>query len=239
MKKRSTAIVLAAGMGSRMKSKVAKQYMMLAGKPVLFYSLAAFERSEVDDIILVVGKAEEEYCKREIVDRYGITKVRAIVPGGSERYLSVINGLKEIADADYVFVHDGARPFVTPSMIAELISALADRDALVVGVPSKDTVKIVNEEGVVTDTPDRKMVYNIQTPQAFSYPLLRKAYDKLLEEKAVMVTDDAMVVEQMLGAQVSVVLGSYQNIKITTPEDMMVAEAFLKGIKDSKREEKY
>ncbi|MBE5962395.1 MAG: 2-C-methyl-D-erythritol 4-phosphate cytidylyltransferase [Lachnospiraceae bacterium] len=227
MKKRSTAIVLAAGMGSRMQSKIAKQYMLLCGKPVLYYSLAAFEQSEVDDIILVVGKEEIEYCKREIVERYEITKVRAIVTGGSERYLSVINGLDCVVGADYVMVHDGARPFVTPGMIAELLNALKEKEALVVGVPSKDTVKLVDANGMVTETPDRKTVYNIQTPQAFSYSLLRSAYDKLLEEKAVMVTDDAMVVEQMLGAKVTVVMGSYQNIKITTPEDMIVAEAFL------------
>ncbi len=232
MKKKSTAIVLAAGMGSRMKSTVAKQYMLLCGKPVLFYSLAAFEQSEVDDIILVVGKNEEEYCKKEIVDRYGITKVRAIVTGGSERYLSVINGLDQISETDYVLVHDGARPFVTPSMIAGLLDRLKEKEALVVGVPSKDTVKLVDASGVVRATPDRKTVYNIQTPQAFSYPLLRKAYDRLLKEESVTVTDDAMVVEQMLGTQVAVVMGSYQNIKITTPEDMIIAEAFFKMQRD-------
>lgn len=225
-----TAIVLAAGSGKRMNSNVHKQYMLLAGKPVLYYALKAFEESSVTDIVLVTGAGEERYCRREIVERYGIRKVCAIVEGGRERYHSVYEGLKAATGADYVLIHDGARPLVTVEIIEKSIAAVKESLACVVGMPVKDTIKVVGEGGFAKDTPERSTLWQIQTPQSFSYALIADAYKKVLASCDVMVTDDAMVLEQMTQQKVRVIEGSYRNIKITTPEDLMMAEAYLKDI---------
>ena len=141
-----TAIVLAAGSGKRMNSKVHKQYLLMNGKPVLYYSLKAFEESNVDKIVLVVGAGEIEYCKKEIVERYGFVKVCAIVEGGKERYHSVYEGLKAAGETDYVLIHDGARPFLTQDIIERTITMVAQCKACVVGMPVKDTIKIVDKD---------------------------------------------------------------------------------------------
>lgn len=223
-----TAVVLAAGSGRRMNSSVHKQYMMLAGKPVLYYALKAFEESEVTDIVLVVGQGEIEYCRQRIVDKYGFRKVKAIVEGGRERYNSVYAGLVAAPETDYVLIHDGARPFVDEDMIKRSIDGAKCYQACVVGMPVKDTIKVVGEDGVAKGTPDRRTLWQIQTPQSFSYPLILDAYAKMIAEADCAVTDDAMVLEQVTGRRVRVIEGSYQNIKITTPEDLLVAEAYLK-----------
>ena len=223
-----TAIVLSAGKGSRMNSDVHKQYLMLADKPVIAYALEAFERSQVNDIVLVVGAGEEDYCRTQIVEKYGIKKVKAIVSGGKERYHSVYHGLQATGNTDYVLIHDGARPFVTDSMISRIIEAVQIKQACVAGMHVKDTIKITNERDEVQVTPERKNVWMVQTPQAFSYPLIRKAYERMLQQEDATITDDAMVVERMCNVPVSLVEGSYTNIKITTPEDMTIAEAILK-----------
>ncbi len=223
-----TAVVLAAGKGSRMNSKVHKQYLMLAGKPVLAYSLEAFERSAVDGIILVTGENEESYCRTEIVERYGLKKVTEIVAGGRERYHSVFEGLKAAAGSDYVLIHDGARPFVTEEMIQKTMQAVREKSACIVGMPVKDTIKISDCENHVLDTPRREYVWTIQTPQAFSYGLIYHAYEQILKRPDCQITDDAMAVEQICKVPVHLIEGSYQNIKITTPEDMLVAEALLR-----------
>ena len=223
-----TAIVLAAGSGKRMQTKVHKQYLDLLGKPVLYYALKAFEDSAVDEIILVTGKGEISYCQTEIVDRYGFKKVTHIVEGGKERYHSVYEGLKCAAGADYVLIHDGARPFVTEEILKRGLQKVKETGACVIGMPSKDTVKLSDEEGYVKETPNRKCVWTIQTPQIFSYSLIREAHDSIRQKDMSKITDDAMVVEQETGAKVALAEGSYQNIKITTPEDLDIAEAFLK-----------
>ncbi len=234
MSSHTTAIVLAAGQGKRMQSKIQKQYLLLADKPVLYYSLKAFEDSFIDHIILVVGKGEEEYCRKEIVEKYGFAKISAIVEGGRERYHSVANGIKAISvPTDYVFVHDGARPFITTEILERALKQVKVTDACVVGMPVKDTVKISDEDGFVEMTPPRARVWQVQTPQVFSYQVIASAYNKLIEqeqqlvEQGVFVTDDAMVVEYFEKKKVKLVEGSYQNIKITTPEDLNVAESFL------------
>ena len=167
-----TAIVLAAGVGKRMNSKIQKQYMLLGGKPVLFYALDAFEKSRVDEIILVVGKGEIEYCRKEIVEKYKFHKVTKIVEGGKERYHSVYEGLKAIDTADYVLIHDGARPFINQQILVHAIEAVKQYQACVVGMPVKDTIKITTEDGFSKETPERKHVWMIQTPQCFSYSLI-------------------------------------------------------------------
>ena len=226
-----TAIVLAGGRGKRMESDIQKQYMELLGKPLIYHSLAAFEHSAVDEIILVTGAGEEEYCRKEIVEVYGFTKVSAIVPGGKERYHSVYEGLKAAAGSTYVLIHDGARPCVTPEIIQASIDGAVENWACVIGMPVKDTIKIADASEFAETTPERSRLWMIQTPQAFSYHLVREAYDRLFdrEENQKGITDDAMVVETMTSHKVRLIRGSYKNMKVTTPEDMAIAEIFLKS----------
>lgn len=224
---KNTAIILAAGKGKRMQSDVPKQYLLLEGHPILFYSIRAFEESFIDEIILVTGKDEIEYCQKEIVDKYGFQKVKKIVAGGKERYHSVYEGLKAIEHADYVYIHDGARPFVTNEILERVRKEVEQCKACVVGMPVKDTIKIAGEGNLVKDTPDRKNVWQIQTPQTFSYALVKEAYDKLMQKEDDSITDDAMVVEKMLQHPIRLVEGSYENIKITTPEDLRIGKLFV------------
>ena len=229
---KTVAIVLAAGRGKRMQSDVAKQYLLVRNKPVLFYSLKAFQDSLVDEIILVTAESEIAYCKDEIVEKYEFSKVSQIVAGGKERYHSVHNGLKACEDADIVLIHDGARPFVDDAIIARNINTVKEYGACVTGMPVKDTIKISDAEGFVQETPRRDLIWTIQTPQTFRYDLIRNAYDTFLNNeeencKLYNVTDDAMVAELFGGLKVKLVEGSYNNVKITTPEDMLLAEAIL------------
>lgn len=226
-KQKYAAIVLAAGSGKRMNSKVHKQYLIIQDRPVLYYSLKAFEDSAVDEIVLVVGKGEEEFCRKEIVDKYGISKVKAIVEGGKERYHSVFEGLKQTSDADYVLIHDGARPFVNQDIIRRCMQEVQKYQACVVGMPVKDTIKIADEEGYAKQTPDRKNVWMIQTPQTFSYALIYEAYEEMLKTADAAITDDAMVLERTKDKKSKLIEGSYRNIKITTPEDLLIANVYL------------
>lgn len=234
MKRKTAAVVLAAGQGSRMKSDVHKQYLLLQGRPVLYYSLKAFEESFVDEIVLVTGAGEISYCRKEIVEKYGLRKVSRIVEGGRERYHSVFCGLQALDDCGYVFIHDGARPFITGEILERAYEAVQKENACVVGMPVKDTIKLVDEDRYADSTPRRDRMWLIQTPQVFSFDLVRGAYAAFLEkeemflEQGMKVTDDAMLVEQFTNTRIKLVEGSYENIKITTPEDMIVAEAFLK-----------
>ena len=229
MSERNTAIVLAAGQGKRMHSKVQKQFLEIQGYPVLYYSLRCFQESPlIQDIILVTGEESISYCKEDIVQKYGFTKVSAVIPGGKERYDSVYAGLCECRDCEYVLIHDGARPFVTEEILKRGLQKVKETGACAIGMPSKDTVKLSDEEGYVKETPNRKCLRTIQTPQIFSYSLIREAHDSIRQKDMSKITDDAMVVEQETGAKVALAEGSYQNIKITTPEDLDIAEAFLK-----------
>lgn len=233
-----TAIVLAAGVGSRMKSEKAKQFMKVAGQEVLYYSLRAFHmHPEVDAVVLVTKEAFVEHCRKELVERYQFTKVRNICIGGKERYDSVYQGLlaaEVCGEEDIVLVHDGARPFVTADMISDSIACAKKYGACTIGVPVKDTIKIVDAELYGVETPKRADTYQIQTPQTFQLSLLRTAYEKMYEAKrhgdTHNITDDTMLVEQYAGVRCKVVQGAYENIKITTPEDLEVAEIFAKKL---------
>ena len=226
---RCTEIDLAAGQGKRMHRKIQKQFLEIGGKPVLYYSLHCFQESPlIRDIILVTGEEMISYCEQEIVKKYGFSKVRKVTAGGKERYDSVYAGLLCCQDTDYVYIHDGARPFITEEMVQRGYEAVKRNNACVMGMPSKDTVKLADSSGYVKETPDRKIVWNIQTPQIFSYDLIRGAYESIRKKDMTGVTDDAMVVEQETGTKILLVEGSYQNIKITTPEDLAIAEAFLR-----------
>lgn len=225
---RNTAIILAGGKGKRMNSAVPKQYLLLRDKPVLFYALNTFSESDlIDEIILVTGADQIEYCRTEIVEKYSISKVSSIVAGGKERYLSVYNGIKAIKSADNIFIHDGARPFVTKEIIERTYKSVVIDKACVTAMPVKDTIKIADSDGYVRETPTRSLVWTIQTPQVFQKELIEKAYQKLIESGRTDATDDAMVAETMLHAKVRLVEGSYQNIKITTPEDLLTGEHYI------------
>ena len=229
-----TAIVLAAGSGKRMNTAVHKQYLDIKGKPVLYYALHAFEQSSVDEIVLVVGKGETDYCRQEIVEKYGLKKVKKIVEGGKERYHSVYEGLKAADHPDYVLIHDGARPFILKKTIEQTMQEVKKYQACVVAVPVKDTVKIADEEGYAKETPERKYVWAVQTPQVFSYPMIYDAYEKALQQEDSAITDDAMVLEKVTGRKVRLIEGSYRNIKITTPEDLLIAECYLEHPEEEK-----
>ena len=230
---KTAAIVLAAGQGKRMQSAVAKQFLLLNNEPVVCHSLRVFEESDVETIILVTGADEIQYCKEEIVEKYGFKKVSAIVAGGKERYHSVYEGLCAlygVLDADgIVLIHDGARPMITREIIVRTMEAAKKHGACVAAMPVKDTIKVADPNGFAAATPDRSTLWQIQTPQTFVYDLVYGAYTKLLSDEAYQkgITDDAMVVETMCGGNVKLVEGSYENIKVTTPEDMIVAECFL------------
>lgn len=230
MREKNAAIVLAAGRGKRMNSTVHKQYLLLQGKPVLYYSLKTFEECPfIDEVVLVTGEGEISYCQKEIVEKFGFSKVCAVVPGGKERYHSVYEGLKALKEPDYVYIHDGARPFVDQEMLLRARKTVLESQACVVGMPVKDTIKISDGEQNAVETPERSKVWMVQTPQVFSYPLIYRAYKKLIDGNIQNVTDDAMVLELMEQRQAKLVEGSYQNIKITTPEDLLIAECFCQN----------
>ncbi len=232
--KKYAAIVLSAGSGSRMKSDIPKQYLPLIEKPVIYYSLMAFQNSPVDEIILVSGANDIEYCRKEIVERYGLSKVTRIVAGGKERYDSVYEGLCA-TDAEYVLIHDGARPVLTSHLIDRMIQGVENTGACIAAMPVKDTIKLSDEHKQVASTPDRKHLWMVQTPQCFARTLLEESYEILkckqkAGENVPDITDDAMIVEYATGKKITLVEGAYTNLKITTPEDLAVAEIFLKSL---------
>lgn len=227
-----TAIILSAGNGSRMNSKIKKQYMLVLGKPIIWHTLKVFQESSVDEIVLVTGESEREYC-RKLVNEGRFTKVKQIVSGGKERYHSVYQGLLATNESEYVLIHDGARPLVSLQIIENSIKEVQKHNACIVAVKVKDTIKRVDEDGTVSDTPNRNQLWAVQTPQAFSYSLLRASYDKMMQDSGAEVTDDAMVVEKYSSNKIHVIEGKYTNIKITTPEDLETAENFLKKVEKS------
>ncbi len=225
-----TAIVLAAGQGKRMNSSVAKQFLMLHQRPILYYSLKAFEESSVDEIVLVTGEDQVEYCRENIVKKYNIRKVSKIVVGGAERYDSVYKALIAMEKSDYLLIHDGARPFLSKDLIENLILQVKTYKACILGTPVKETIKVVNKDGYIADTPDRNTLWNAQTPQAFEYETIKKAYTIFCQDADKgknKVTDDAMIYETYLNQPVKIIMGDYRNIKITTPEDLDIAKVLL------------
>jgi 2-C-methyl-D-erythritol 4-phosphate cytidylyltransferase len=222
------ALIPAAGMGKRMQAGINKQYLQLGGMPIVGRTISLFQDAPcVDDIYVITPEQEIPYCRTEIVAQYGFTKVRAIVPGGKERQNSVLNGLRALdgtAEDAVILIHDGVRPFIGNHILEHAVATARDHDGALVAVPVKDTVKIV-EAGVVRDTPPRETIWLAQTPQAFRYGIIRAAHE-MADAEGFLGTDDASLVERM-GREVHIVLGDYRNIKITTPEDLLLAETFL------------
>ena len=226
---RTIALMMAAGKGSRMKADKNKVYLELCGKPVLYYSLLAYEKSRVDEIILVVTPGDEEYVRKEIVERYGFRKVGKIVPGGSERFESVSLGIRSCPDRGeaYLLIHDGARPFIRPDQIDLCIEETGKYKACAMAMPVKDTIRIVDEEGFSLSTPDRKTLWLMQTPQCCLLSEARVAYKRMMDAWDGDITDDVMVLERYIGRHSRMIRGSYDNIKLTTPEDMVIGETIL------------
>ena len=228
---KTDALIAAAGKGQRMGGKMKKQFITLNGKPLLLYTLKAFEEFVgIEHMYLVLDEGDFEYCKGEIIQKYGITKVSQLIPGGERRQDSVWNGLKAMeGHCDMVIIHDGARPFVSPDILKRLMKAMKDVQAVVTAIPARDTIKRVDERGNVVDTLRRNTLFHIQTPQGFRYDVIKEAYKKALKE-GIQGTDDAYFVERM-GMRVKVIEGSSFNIKITTPEDIALAHSLLRSWK--------
>ena len=222
------ALVPAAGMGKRMGVGFNKQYILLGGQPIVGRTLQVFERLPlVDEIHVIVPEEEIPYCREHVVRAGGFTKVRSVLAGGKERQNSVLNGLRALdgcAEDDVVVIHDGVRPFVTAEMVERSVEVAGEFDGALVAVPAKDTVKMV-EDGVIVDTPPRERIWLAQTPQTFQFSLLFQAHQKAAQE-LFKGTDDACLVER-LGREVSLIPGDYHNLKITTPEDLPLAEAWM------------
>ena len=222
-----TVIFPAAGQGKRMQAGVNKVFLELAGKPILVHTLLKFSRCEaVDKLVVVVAPEEVLFIKRALRGVPGL-KPYTVVAGGAERQFSVANGLKAMdPETDLVLVHDAARPLVSPVTIACVIDEARRSGAAIAAVREKNTVKVVDSNGIVKKTPERAQLWEVQTPQGFKREIIEEAYQKAMQD-GTMGTDDASLVER-LGVPVKVVTSDYRNIKITTPEDLLVAEAFLR-----------
>lgn len=222
------AIILAGGKGKRMNAKISKQYIDLNGKPILYHTLKRFTESEViDKVILVISKDEIEYCKKEVLEKYNL-KIDIIVEGGVERQDSVFNALKHIENDDIVLIHDGARPFVSDKIINDGIKYAKTYGAAAPGVTPKDTIKIKDDNNFSISTPNRNFLVSIQTPQIFKAKIIKECHEKIKSDN-IAVTDDTMVVERYNNS-VYLYDGEYTNIKITTPEDLILAEKLIKYI---------
>ncbi len=222
-------VIAAAGLGSRMNSKLNKQYMLIQGRPVLAYCLDTFENFDtVDSMVVVANASEIEYCENEIIKKYGYKKVVGVIPGGKERQDSVWAGLNAFANSTgLVAIHDGARPLLTRQLLADLLCAAQKWGAAVPGVWARDTLKMVDEEGFVVDTLDRSRIAAVQTPQVFKYEMILRAFQMAYAE-GIYATDDASLFERYIG-RVKIVKSDTRNLKITTPEDIAVAESLLEN----------
>lgn len=227
MNSKICTLIPAAGEGNRLKSAVKKPYVALAQKPILTHTIQRFEQNPaVDEIFVLVNEADFEMCRATVLAPYAFQKVQPLVAGGATRQQSVHNGVRALpADTDFVIVHDGVRPFVTDETIFACLDAAAEWGAAVAAVPVKETIKMANAEDFIVETPPRERLWTVQTPQVFRKSLLEEAH-QIAEEKQLTATDDAALVEH-LGHPVKLVNGSYANVKITTPEDLRIANVFL------------
>jgi len=220
---RAAAVVVAAGSSQRMGAD--KLFLMLAGRPVLAWTLDALERAESIDRIIIVTRPDRIVTVQDACREFGITKAAAVVTGGETRAHSVLCGVRAAGDAEYIAVHDGARPFASPALIDALTLAAAECGAAAPAVAVKDTIKQITPDGFVAATPDRAMLRAVQTPQTFRAPLLRRALEYALE-RGLSPTDDCAAVE-LLGERVRLIEGEERNFKLTTPADLITAEAII------------
>jgi len=221
-------ILAAAGQGKRLGKQTPKVFIMLGNHPIIYYSLKILSESGlIDYILVVVGRDSIAYCEREVIQKYQFKKVNKVIEGGEHRQDSVYNGLKEVLpNTDLILIHDAARPFITHQLIEKTIADAKEVGAAIVGVPPVDTIKTINGGQWIEETLSRDSLVAIQTPQVFKYELLKDAYEKAYQDNF-YATDDALLVRR-LGGRVKLVNGDYENIKITFPHDLLVAEAILK-----------
>lgn len=233
----TSVVIPAAGQGRRMNAPINKQYLMINGKPILAYTLDVFENCPlISEMILVINKDEFRQCRQQVLRPYHYKKIR-LVEGGNTRQESVYKGLRAVnPKTDIVMIHDGARPIVQESVIIQSIYETLEYKATVVGVPAKNTIKMIDGEGFVKCTPNRDYLVEIQTPQTFEYELLKEAHEKAIEA-GIEGTDDAFLVER-LNYPVKIVTGHYTNIKITTPEDLIIAESIIKQLEKKDKQNK-
>lgn len=227
MRNRVVAVVPAAGRGLRMGRDTPKQYLLLGGLPLLVHSLRVLDESDaISAVVLATPQPDLDYCRQDIVARYGFKKIRQVVAGGAERQDSVRLGLAAVgSEAEIVLVHDAVRPFLTASMIAQVVEAAQKHGAAIVAIPMRDTVKRAGPDGLIEETVDRKPLWLAQTPQAFKRALLEEAHANAHRD-GFRATDDAQLVER-LGHRVAIVEGSTDNIKVTRPEDLAMGESIL------------
>jgi 2-C-methyl-D-erythritol 4-phosphate cytidylyltransferase len=230
---RISAIICAAGQGKRMGLGKNKQFLELEGKPLIIHTLQQWEECDrIDEVTVVVGRGEEDLIQR-LITTYQLKKAYQVITGGEERQESVYQGLLSIGRSkkpDIVLIHDGARPFITAQEINQLLEKLTVYDAAVLAVPLKDTIKKAAKDGHIEETLDRSQLWAIQTPQAFRYSLIWQAHQQAKRDE-ILATDDAALVERM-DTPVYIVQGSYNNIKLTTPEDIELAEFMLQRRKE-------
>ncbi|MBM4340801.1 MAG: 2-C-methyl-D-erythritol 4-phosphate cytidylyltransferase [Deltaproteobacteria bacterium] len=234
---KADAIIVSAGKGQRFMEGRKKQYFSLGGKPILAHTLDQFDACPlIHSILLVVGQEDQDYCLKEIIEKFRYRKISQITPGGKRRQDSVKNGLDALSSrSEIIVIHDGVRPFVTKEMIEDSIRSAIRFGAAIIAMPVKDTIKMAHNDGTILKTLDRETLYQAQTPQAFQSSLIREAYSRAKEDNFVG-TDDASLVER-LGKKVHILPGSYTNIKITTPEDLMLANLILEMRTHTKGEE--
>ncbi len=219
-----TAVIVAAGNSTRMGG-VNKQFLLIDGVPVLIRTLSAFSESNMIDEIVIAAREEDIPKMYAMIKEYKVLKVTDIVKGGKTRQESVFNAIRRSSPlSEYFAIHDGARPLVTEKIIEDTVKEAFLTGAAATGVRVKDTVKVVNEQGIITSTPDRNYLWAVHTPQVFERRLYLSAIDNVINSE--MFTDDCKLLEEY-GAEVKMVEGSYENIKITTPEDTDIAQAIL------------
>lgn len=223
-----SVVIVAGGKGTRMGSDINKQYLELNGKPVIAHTIAQFEQChKVDEIIIVTGIDEVDYCTQHIWKKYGFLKIKSIVAGGKRRQDSVYNGLLGVSSkSQIVLIHDGARPLIKEEQINASIEGAIEVGACVVGVPVKDTIKICDDNQLIVQTPSRETLWAVQTPQTFQHSRILKAYQEGIKNN-LQATDDAMMVEA-LGYPIKMIQGRYDNIKITTPEDLDIVKGMIR-----------
>ncbi len=218
-----------------METAIAKQYLALGNIPILAWTLALFEKcGSVDAVVIAIPETDREYVVREIIERYGFSKVVQVRPGGRMRQDSVRSALQAVDEkTEFVIIHDGVRPFISTDLIDDSITMARHCGAVITAVPVTDTIKRVNGNSVVRESLKREELWSVQTPQVFRREIIKKAYD-LAYKDAFYGTDDAMLVER-LGIEVKVIMGAYDNIKVTTREDLLMAERIIEklGIRSS------
>lgn len=223
-----TAIIPCAGQGKRMGGRVSKQFLEIKDRPLFAYTLEQFQKhAQIDEIVLVTREEDIAHCW-QVIHKEGLTKVTRVVAGGKERQDSVYEGLLVLdEETEWVVIHDGARPLISQATISKVLQAAMENEAAIVGVPAKDTIKLVNPDLTVQMTPPRDQLWHVQTPQVFRKELVMRAYAKAAA-LGWQGTDDASLVEK-LGVPVYMVKGEYNNIKITTPEDFAFLFEALRG----------